>query len=191
MDHADHVRLLRDGVPREAGTWADLGAGEGAFTLALADLLGPSSRIHAVDRDADALRALERAYARLAKRRELAAITTLVADFGGDLALPPLDGVVMANSLHFVRDKGPVLARVRGLLKPRGVFLLVEYDTDHGNTWVPYPLSLAAWEILGPETGFAETHLIGSQPSRFLGRIYSASSRRADVPTVRGPRHGT
>ena len=52
MDHADHVRLLRDGVPHEPGTWADLGAGSGAFTLALADLLPPGSLIYAVDKDA-------------------------------------------------------------------------------------------------------------------------------------------
>ena len=59
MDHADHVRLLRDGVPRTAGTWADLGAGAGAFTLALADLLPPGSLIYAIDKDTAALRDLE------------------------------------------------------------------------------------------------------------------------------------
>ena len=48
MDHADHVRLLRDGVT-EGGTWADLGAGTGAFTLALAELLGPGGEVIAVD----------------------------------------------------------------------------------------------------------------------------------------------
>ena len=57
MDHADHVALLRPAVWPGGGTWADIGAGEGAFTLALADLLGPGGRIVAVDRDARALRA--------------------------------------------------------------------------------------------------------------------------------------
>ena len=55
MDYADHVALLRDGVPHERGTWADLGAGDGAFTLALADLLPEGSTIHAIDRDRSAL----------------------------------------------------------------------------------------------------------------------------------------
>ena len=42
VDHADHVGLLRAGSPTAAGgTWADIGPGTGAFTLALADLLGP------------------------------------------------------------------------------------------------------------------------------------------------------
>ena len=51
MDHADHVALMRDGVTGPGRAWADIGAGEGAFTLALADLLGPGGRIVAVDRD--------------------------------------------------------------------------------------------------------------------------------------------
>ena len=68
MDHADHVGLLRPAV-EPGGTWADIGAGEGAFTLALADLLGPGGRIVAVDRDAHALRTNEDRRAGHASRR--------------------------------------------------------------------------------------------------------------------------
>lgn len=185
MDHADHLRLLRDGVPNARGTWADLGAGDGAFTLALADLLGAGSTIHAVDRDAGALRELEAAYARLATRRPLAAVTTLVADFTHDLALPTLDGIVMANSLHFVRDKGPVLARAHDMLRTGGVLLLVEYDTDRGNTWVPYPLSFETWQTLAAANGFSTPRLVGRHPSRFLRAIFSAASERSDDARAR------
>ena len=58
MDRADLVALLKDGVTAQGGRWADLGAGDGAFTLALADLVGPSARITAIDRDAASLRRL-------------------------------------------------------------------------------------------------------------------------------------
>ncbi len=37
MDHADHTNLLRAGIADARPVWADLGAGRGAFTLALAD----------------------------------------------------------------------------------------------------------------------------------------------------------
>jgi len=52
VEHADHVTLLRGGVPGPGGAWADFGAGRGAFTLALAELIGPGSQLHAIDRDA-------------------------------------------------------------------------------------------------------------------------------------------
>ena len=56
MDHADHVALIRAGVEGAGTSWLELGSGEGAFTLALADVLGPGGEIEAVDRDGWALR---------------------------------------------------------------------------------------------------------------------------------------
>ncbi len=173
MNHADHVRLLHDGIPGPGGVWADLGSGGGAFTLALADLLGPTARIYAVDKDRRALREHE-----AAMRASFPAVTVTyhVADFTRPLELPQLDGVVMANSLHFQRDKDSVLQRVRGYLRPGGRLLLVEYNADSGNLWVPYPLSYPTWEKLAARNGFRETRLLATQPSRFLKEIYSATS---------------
>ena len=176
MDHADHVRLLRDGVPCVAGVWADLGAGSGAFALALADLLPAGSTIHAVDTDRGALAELERNYAHFARGREVAALVTHVADFTEDLMLPLLDGVVMANSLHFVKDKAPLLARVRAMLGAGKPLLVVEYDADQGNHWVPYPLSFETWRRVAVANAFAEPRLLDALPSRFLRRIYSAAT---------------
>jgi trans-aconitate methyltransferase len=175
MDHADHVRLLRGGVPaNEVGVWSDWGAGPGAFTLALADLLPAGSTIHAVDKDRGALAENERAYARLGRGRDLPALKTHTADFTNDLALPSLDGIVMANSLHFIKDKAPVLARARSMLKPGAPLILVEYDADGGNPWVPYPLAFETWKRVAVANGFTEPRLLDAEPSRFLRRIYSA-----------------
>jgi SAM-dependent methyltransferase len=196
MDHADHVRLLQRGIPdaqdrrpssgigtsHESVVWADLGAGEGAFTLALADLLPAGSTIHAVDRDRGALEELARRYDRLARASKKSQdLQAKVGDFTTDLGLAALDGVVMANSLHFVKDKAPVLARVSGLLKPGAPLLLVEYDSDDGNRWVPYPLSFETWRGVAVANGFAEPRLLAAHPSRFLRRIYSAAA----TPTAR------
>ena len=173
MNHDDHARLIHDGVSGSGATWADLGSGEGAFTLALADLLGPTGTIHTVDRDRRALDIQLRA---LRERFPDVAVVEHVADFTKPIELPPLDGVVMANSLHFERDKLAVLGLVRGYLKPGGRFVLVEYGSDHGNPWVPYPLSFGTWERLAAEAGFRDTRLLETVPSRFLGSIYSALS---------------
>jgi ubiquinone/menaquinone biosynthesis C-methylase UbiE len=173
MQHADHVALLRRGIPAPGGLWADFGSGTGAFTLALAELIGPEGRIYSVDRDGAALRALEK---RLRARFPAVALSPIVADFTRPLELPPLDGLVMANSLHFHRDKEPVLRLVQSYLRPGGRLILVEYGTDRGNHWVPYPLSYQTWQDLACRVGLVGTQLLTTRPSRFLGQIYSALS---------------
>ena len=82
----------------------------------------------------------------------------------------------MANSLHYVRDKPTLLQRLRGYLRPAGRLLLVEYNVDAGNAWVPYPLSYPTWEALAQRNGFSATQLLERVPSRFLGEMYSAAS---------------
>ncbi len=175
MDHADHVALLREGVEGGGVVWADLGSGTGAFTLALADLLGTGGAIHSVDRDRTALRTQAEA---MVRRFPAVELHQVVGDFTTALPLPRLDGVVMANSLHFVRDKVPLLALVRDYLRPGGRLVLVEYGADRGNPWVPHPLSFETWRRVAGAAGFEDTRLIGSVPSRFLGSIYSAVSVR-------------
>ncbi len=177
MDHADHVALIRGGVTRPGGTWADIGAGEGAFTLALAELLGPGGRIVAVDRDR---RALDANAAFVAARSPGVDLLVRRADFEAPLELPPLDGLVAANSLHFVaRDRQvEVVRRLASHLRPGGAFVVVEYDVDRGNPWVPHPFSARTWERMAAEAGLVETTRIGRVPSRFLGAIYASSSRR-------------
>jgi ubiquinone/menaquinone biosynthesis C-methylase UbiE len=175
MDHADHVRLIRDGVVGAGSRWADLGSGEGAFTLALADILGPEGSIVSVDRDR---RALEVQARRLQEAFPDVNAQSMVGDFARPLDLPPLDGIVMANSLHFERDQPGVLRLVRGYLRAAGRLVIVEYDADHGNQWVPFPISFDTWTALATEAGFRDTRRLTSVPSRFLGSIYSALSLR-------------
>ena len=64
MTHDEAVGLISSGrLTNSPGpaTWADLGCGDGTFTLALASLLPAGSTIYAVDQDAAALRALPEA----------------------------------------------------------------------------------------------------------------------------------
>jgi ubiquinone/menaquinone biosynthesis C-methylase UbiE len=174
LNHGDLVALIEDGVGERGGRWADLGAGEGAFTLALAELLGPNAHIIAVDRDARALRAID------------GRIETRVADFTRPLYVGDLDGVLMANSLHFVRDKAPLLESVRRMLRKGGRLIIVEYGTDRGNAWVPYPFSYARWEQMADRAGFTGTRLLRTVPSRWLGTMYSALSLAPDGERGRG-----
>src|SRR5260370_39332934 len=127
MDTRDAVGLLAAAVLREAGTWADLGAGTGTFTRALVELLGPEARIYAVDRDARLVAALERW-----AQRDAPNVTAVAADFTGPFELPglpapQLDGVLLANALHFVADGEAVLRRLGNRGPPSGRDVVIEY----------------------------------------------------------------
>ena len=183
MNHQDHVELLRPGVPAPGGVWADLGSGDGAFTLALRDLLGPDATLFSVDQDRGRLEAQRRAFHALFPS---APPHFIPADLTRPLDLPPLDGLVMANVLHFFRDKETVLRRLVAYLKPGGRFILVEYNVDTGNPWVPYPLSFAAYARLAPRCGLTAPDRLGNRPSRFLREIYSTLAFRVVMETTQG-----
>jgi len=176
MDHHDHVELLRPADLKPGASFADLGAGSGAFTLALRELLGLSADIYAVDRNQGRLAELERSHqARFGASDHLHLIS---ADFTHALDLPLLDGVLMANSLHFSRNKEKVLRHVSSFLRPEGALLLVEYNVDRGNPWVPHPLSFETFHELAPRAGFSEPRLLAKRPSSFLLEFYSAIANK-------------
>jgi trans-aconitate methyltransferase len=162
--------LLRGGAEDMGGTWADLGCGDGIFTAALHTLLQPGSEIYAVDRNRRALRALMQNFA---EGYPEASIHPLLADFTRSLSLPPLDGLVMANSLHFVKHKRSVLVRIVDLLEPGGRLILVEYNATRGNFAVPYPLDEVGFLTLAREVGLDEARILAKIPSSFMGEMYS------------------
>ena len=161
----------------EGARWAELGAGRGTFTRTLARLLGPGAEVYAVDRDPAAVSALAEIGV-----REGARVAPLRADFTDaavwrSLALPPLDGVLLANALHFASpaEQRGILARVADGLRPGGRLVVVEYEGRAANRWVPYPVGGSALASLLP-AGMAAPVRIGERPSAFGGTIYAAFS---------------
>ncbi len=145
-------------LPDSASTWADLGCGDGTFTLALATRLPDGSVIHAMDQRASAL-------ARLPKSRAGTSIVTHTGDFTvHPWPFSGLDGLLLANSLHYVRDQVAFIRSCEPAMRmPR--FLIVEYDTDDANRWVPYPLSRRTLEQLFRAAGYTSFSALGSRPS--------------------------
>ncbi len=175
MDVRAAARLIQDAVPPGPATWADLGAGTGTFTLALASRLGPHGRIIALDSDAAALVALRSAVKRaaLGSRVEVRA-----GGFREPLDMPPLDGALLANALHFVpaNEQADVLARVATALRPRGRLIVIDYDSRRANAWVPHPVSSRRLHELLETLGLATSTIVGSRPSLYGGTLYVAVS---------------
>lgn len=172
MDHSEMVELLRGGVAERGGEWADLGAGTGNFTWALAELLGPGATIHAVDRDARAIEAQRR---RIASDPPAATVLPRQGDATRPLGLPPLDGLLMANVLHFVRDQSGLLERLQAQLRPGGRLLVVEYEQALPIAWVPFPLPYARLATLLEAAGYQPAQRVGVRRSPSSGReMYAA-----------------
>ena len=174
MDHQDHVNLLRGGVPSEGGVWADFGSGQGAFTLALAELIGPEGLIISVDSDQGSVKVQKDALHARFPERPPKSMLYMVADFTQSLDVPPLDGLVMANSLHFQRLQDKIVQQVHAYLRPGGCFIVVEYNLSRGNPWIPFPVPFSTLKELANRNGFTGTRLLATRPSRVWGEIYSA-----------------
>lgn len=177
MNHTDHVNLLRPASLDKGGSWADLGAGSGAFTFALRELIGPTAAIYAVDKDRASLDSLQSEYRTRFENGEN--LHLQVQDFSRTTNLPPLDGILAANSLHYFKDRVKVLQHIKSFLKPNGKLIVIEYNVDSGNLWVPYPFSFDTFGKLALQAGFTEPQLLVKHPSRFLHEFYSALTFKA------------
>jgi ubiquinone/menaquinone biosynthesis C-methylase UbiE len=168
MTHEEALRLLRPTNIFTGETWADLGAGTGRFTKALAELLGKTGTVHAVDRDRRALNQIQ------ASRLESASIITHHQDFTEPLNLENLDGILMANALHFVRDQTSLLNQLTKYLKSTGKFIVIEYDIARANPWVPFPLSFENLKKLVIRVGLQEPVKMTRKDSRYHREMYVA-----------------
>lgn len=173
MDHRDHVHLLMEAVGTKGGTWADFGSGGGAFTLALAELLETEGVIYSIDKNSGILKRQEEI---MGRRFPEVKVHYINGDFKKPLPLPKLDGLVAANTLHFLGDKNGVIELLKSYLRPGGRFVVVEYNTDKGNHWVPHPFSYPSWKKMAGKLGLTGTEKTAAVPSSFLGEIYAAVS---------------
>jgi ubiquinone/menaquinone biosynthesis C-methylase UbiE len=150
-------------------SWCDLGCGRGTFTTALAQLLAPGSMIHAVDLNPGALKYVPDHYDEVEIRKTL-------SDIGSpSLRLPSVDGILMANALHFIQEQQ---AFVRRLLSVTDRFLIVEYERSKPNSWGPYPLGFERLRQLFTEAGVERVERLATRPSLFGGTMYSALAER-------------
>lgn len=163
----DAARLIENAklFGNQKQIWCDLGCGAGTFTLALAQLLPNKSVIYAVDRDANALR-------QIPARFENVEINKIRADFVNDkLNLPPADGILMANALHYVKEKKILLQKI---MKITNRSIIIEYDSRKPSVWHPFPLDFQALQALLTDLNYLKISKLGRRKSIYEGEIYSA-----------------
>jgi hypothetical protein len=149
-------------------SWCDLGCGSGTFTIALAQSLASGSTIHAVDLDQKALEAIPDQYRGVSIRKVLGDLRS------SSLRLPSVNGILLANSLHFIQNQHLFLTR---LLSVTDCFLIVEYERSKPSPWVPHPVGFERLFQLFSEIGVTRVEKLTTRRSRFGGTMYSAFAR--------------
>ena len=174
MDHRDHVKLIEKGIGKNSGgVWADFGSGDGAFTLALREIAGGGVKIFSIDKDAARLDTQKEAFAAMFPQTQIAFIAQ---DFTKSLNLPQLDGLIAANAIHFHQDQVSTMKILASYLKPGGSFIVVEYNDDTGNMWVPYAFLMRTFKTFAIEAGLKNPKLLSTISSGVLNQIYAAKA---------------
>ena len=123
---------------------ADIGSGPGFFTLPMADRVGPSGKVYAVDVE-------PRMIERLLERSAESGVSNIEALlFQGDsLPLPDegIDAALMANVLHELEDQGSILRQVANSLRPGGVLAVVEWKKEGTESGPPAHIRLGPGEV--------------------------------------------
>ncbi|MEJ0056648.1 MAG: class I SAM-dependent methyltransferase [Bacteroidota bacterium] len=146
----------------EGQQWADLGCGNGLFSKALINILPKNSTIYAIDQKSVSISDPRIHFNQLNFEKE-------------SLPGPLLDGIMMINSLHYIKEKPSLLTRLRRKLLPEGVFIIAEYEMTGSNPWVPYPVPFLTASGLFKDAGFDSIEKIHELPSVLNNTmIYSA-----------------
>lgn len=90
-----------------------------------------------------------------------------------------LDGMLIANALHYCKDAKAVLQQCMRLQKQgREQFLIIEYDSTGANRWVPYPLPFNRLKTILASLGFDRIEKLSERPSLFRREnLYSVYAR--------------
>jgi len=138
--------------------------------VALAQLLAPGSTIQAIDLDQSALDEIP-------QRIDGVEIRKVIGDLQNPkLVLPSVDGILMANSLHFIRNQHDFLNR---LLSLTDNFLIVEYERSMPTPWGPYPVGFERLREIFKDVGVKRLEKLATRPSRFGGTMYSALAKQS------------
>ncbi len=165
--------LLPKDINQVAQTWADLGCGNGTFTYALAELLCTGSKIIAIDQSSQYIKQ-EHNDIPIEFRKE---------NIENDMKnLPDLDGIIIANVFHFIKQKTNLVEKWKHHLSENGQWIIVEYEHHQSNVYEPYPLPFDDLKSLFHKAGYSVIKKTGERKSRYGGKMYSAFISKLEQP---------
>lgn len=146
-DDLGEARVVMDLAKIGAGTTvADIGAGEGYYTVRLAERVGAKGRVLAQDIDPAAMQRLGQRVER--ERLDNVSIKTGAAD---DPRLPAnsFDRVFLIHMYHEVSEPYAFLWRLRPALRPGGQVIVVDVDRATDQHGIPPALLFCEFQAVG------------------------------------------
>jgi ubiquinone/menaquinone biosynthesis C-methylase UbiE len=107
---------------------ADIGAGTGIFSIALAPKVRPGGKIYAVDVD----EALLAHISETATEQGIVNIETIYGDFDDPLLAGPVDLALINDVLHHIEHRDVYLKNLAKYLKPGGRVAIIEFVPGQG-----------------------------------------------------------
>lgn len=125
-------RLRHELALKPGASVADVGAGKGELTLALATEVGPSGHVFSTDIDTDALRQIRARVAAAALQN-----VTVVQAHARDTGLPTrcCDAVVLRRVYHHLSDPLATNGDLLRVLRPGGVLAIIDFPPMLGWLW--------------------------------------------------------
>ena len=135
---------------------ADFGAGSGAYTLAIAEMLEGAGHVYAIDVQRDLLRRIANEAARRGFRNVEIIWADLETPRATKLVDRSIDLVLVSNLLFQVPEKKPVLEEARRILKVHGRLALIDWSDSFGGMGPTKQdvFKKEAARTLAEETGF-------------------------------------
>jgi ubiquinone/menaquinone biosynthesis C-methylase UbiE len=123
---------------------ADIGAGSGYFTLRLAQHVGDSGRIYAVDVNPDMVRHLHRRV----RDMRLLNVSPILAPPDDPLLPQPVDRFVVVDVWHHIEDQAAYLALMKKNLKPGGQVVMIDFHKRPLPVGPPEAMKIAREDLL-------------------------------------------
>jgi ubiquinone/menaquinone biosynthesis C-methylase UbiE len=105
----------------------DFGCGPGSYSIATADLVGPSGKVYAVDIHPLAVQGVQKK----AIEKGIPNIETLVTDCKLEIPDASIDVVLLVYVLHDFKDPGSILSELGRVLKPDGILVVKDQNLDN------------------------------------------------------------
>jgi ubiquinone/menaquinone biosynthesis C-methylase UbiE len=129
---------------KEGEVIADIGAGSGYFSVRLAQHVGKTGRVYAVDISADMIRHLQQRVHDMG----LANVSTILARPDNPSLPEPVDRFLIVDVWHHVDDQSAYLARIKERLKPGGQVIMIDFQKRELPVGPPLAMKIARDDLV-------------------------------------------